>query len=51
MQVWRITPAPQVTFSASLSITPMAFIRRSETSRLCPLSSGVAPPTMPLLPP
>ena len=45
------TPAPQVIWRAAVSTGPMAFIRRSETSRDVPLASGVAPPDMLLLPP
>ena len=49
--VCRITPASQVASRASGSSLRTAFIRLSERSSVSPLSSGVAPPDMPLLPP
>lgn len=49
--VWRIRPASHVARPDSVSISRIAFMRRSERSSAVPLSSGVAPPDMPELPP
>ena len=50
-RVCKMTPASHSASIASVSIERMAFIRRSESSTAEPLPSGVAPPTIPLLPP
>ena len=49
--VWSTTPASQVICCAATSKSRIASIRRSESNMLVPLSSGVAPPDMPLFPP
>ena len=50
-RVSRIVPAPQVTCRASVLTGSIVLSRRSDSSTAAPLSSGVAPPHMPLLPP
>ncbi len=47
----RMTPASHVTFRPSRSMAAIRFNRLRESTSASPLSSGVAPPTMPLLPP
>ena len=44
-------PASTVMVSALGSIARMRFMRRKDKTMDCPESSGVAPPTSPVLPP